>query len=241
MECRNCKHITNGKYCSNCGQPTQFPRIDFKYILQEIGSALSFKKGILFTIKELLIRPGPSIKSFILEDRNRLVKPILFIIFCSFVYAIIQELLHFEDAYFENAYDKVGSDQSAILVLFEWIRNNYGYANILMGVFMALALKILFWKYDYNLFELLILLLYLTGVGMLIYSILGIVETFSGLSLFFVSGFIVVIYTSWGIGQFFGKRNFMNYIKGLLSYLLGFFLFSFSAVILGMTIDAMIN
>ena len=149
MECPSCNHAVDGKYCSNCGRPVQPSRIDIKYILREIGSVLSFKKGILFTIKELLIRPGQSVRSFILEDRNRLVKPIIFIIFCSFIYTILQQLLHFEDAYLENAYNEIGSELASLVIL-EWIRNNYGYANILTGFFIALWLKILFRKYDYN-------------------------------------------------------------------------------------------
>lgn len=240
MECSGCNHTVDGKYCSNCGRPTQLPRIDLKYIIQEIGSVLSFKKGILFTIKELLIRPGQSVKSFLLEDRHRLVKPIIFLIFCSFIYTILQQLLHFEDTYFESVYDEIGSE-SATLVIFEWTRNNIGYANILAGIFIALWLKILFRKYDYNLFELLILLLFLTGIGMLIYAVLGIVEAFSGLRLFYVSGLIGLIYTSWAIGQFYGKKNYMNYLKALLSYLLGSVLFSISAAILGIAIDMLTN
>ncbi|MEM6298978.1 MAG: DUF3667 domain-containing protein, partial [Bacteroidota bacterium] len=55
-------------------------RIDKAYILSEISSVLNLEKGIFYTIKELLIRPGKSIRTFIHEDRTRLVKPIVFII-----------------------------------------------------------------------------------------------------------------------------------------------------------------
>ena len=240
MERPSSNHIVDGKYCSHCGRPVQPSRIDIKYIIQEIGSVLSFKKGILFTIKELLIRPGQSVRSFILEDRQRLVKPIIFVIFCSFIYTILQQLLHFEDAYLENAYNEIDSESTSIVIL-EWIRNHYGYVNILTGFFIALWLKILFRKYDYNFFELVILLLFLAGITMLIYSVFGVVEAFSGLRLFYISGLIGVIYTSWAIGQFYGKKNYMNYLKGLLSFLLGTLLFSISAATLGITIDIIIK
>ncbi|MEM1136049.1 MAG: DUF3667 domain-containing protein [Bacteroidota bacterium] len=240
MKCSSCDHIVDRNYCSNCGRPNHLLRIDIKYILHEIGSALSFKKGILFTIKELLIRPGKSVKSFILEDRNRLVKPIIFLIFCSFIYTILQQLLHFEDVYYEDVYNEINSN-SASFMIFNWVRNNYSYANILSGIFMAIWLKILFRKYDYKVFELIVLWLFIAGIGMLIYSAVGIIETFSGLRLFYVSGIIGLIYTCWAIGEFYGKRNFLNYLKALLSYVLGLLLFSVSAAILGRTIDAIIN
>ena len=240
MERPSSNHIVDGKYCSHCGRPVQPSRIDIKYIIREIGSVLSFKKGILFTIKELLIRPGQSVRSFILEDRHRLVKPIIFVIFCSFIYTILQQLLHFEDAYFENAYKEIDSE-SASMVIIEWTRNHYGYANILTGFFIAPWLKILFRKYAYNFFELVVLLLFLAGITTLIYSVFGIVEAFSGLRLFYISVSIGIIYTSWAIGQFYGKKNYMNYLKGLLSFLLGTLLFSISAATLGIVIDTMIN
>ena len=240
MESPGRNYTVDGECCSHCGRPVQPSRIDIKYIIREISSVLSFKKGILFTIKELLIRPGQSVRSFILEDRHRLVKPIIFVIFCSFIYTILQQLLHFEDAYFENAYKEIDSE-SASMVIIEWTRNHYGYANILTGFFIALWLKILFRKYAYNFFELVVLLLFLAGITTLIYSVFGIVEAFSGLRLFYVSVSIGIIYTSWAIGQFYGKKNYMNYLKGLLSFLLGTLLFSISAATLGITIDAIIN
>ena len=69
------------------------PRIDGKYIWNEISSVLNFEKGLFYTIRELLIRPGETVREFIQKDRNRLVKPIIFIIICSFIYTIIQQIL----------------------------------------------------------------------------------------------------------------------------------------------------
>ena len=62
MNCKNCNTEINKNYCPNCGQPTKLKRIDGHYILSEIGSVLNFDKGILFTIRELLLRPGQSVR-----------------------------------------------------------------------------------------------------------------------------------------------------------------------------------
>ncbi|MEO1054637.1 MAG: DUF3667 domain-containing protein [Bacteroidota bacterium] len=226
------------KYCSNCGRPVQPPRIDGKYIISEIGSVLSFKKGILYTIRELLFRPGKSIRAFILEDRYRLVKPVIFIIFCSFLYTILQQLLGFEDGYIN--YDS--ETQSTALTIFQWIQSNYGYANILMAIFMAGWIKILFRKYDYNFYEILILLFYVVGVSMLIYALFGLLETITGVNpLYFGGGLVGIIYSSWAIGQFFDGRKVFNYVKAFLSSALGLISFIVSAVLLGLIIDTVIN
>lgn len=67
--CNNCNHELTGKYCSGCGQPVQLKRIDSHYIMHEIEHVLHIEKGILFTIKELLIRPGQNIREFIKDNR----------------------------------------------------------------------------------------------------------------------------------------------------------------------------
>lgn len=234
MNCLNCDQKIRGKYCSYCGQPTELPRIDIKYIIQEIGSVLSFKKGILFTIKELLIRPGPNVKTFILEDRNRLVKPIIFVIFCSFIYTILQQLLHFEDEYVRYT---DGSIDSVTIAIFQWIQANYGYANILIAVFFAFWIKLLFRKYGYNFFEILILLCFIFGIGMLIYSFFGFMEALTHLRLFQVGGLIGFVYTLWATAQFFDVRKKMNYVKGLLAYILGLVSFAIAATAVGVLAD----
>ena len=78
--CELCETEVFGAFCSQCGRETNLKRIDGKYILSEIGSVFNFEKGILYTIRELLLRPGKNIQDFISKDRKRLVKPIVFII-----------------------------------------------------------------------------------------------------------------------------------------------------------------
>lgn len=59
---------------------------------------------------------------------------------------------------------------------FCWGKNNYGYASIIMAVFIAFWIKVFFRKYQHNFFEILILLSFLMGVGMLLFSLFGLFE-----------------------------------------------------------------
>ena len=231
--CKSCNSEITGNFCSNCGRKTVVKRIDGTYILHEIGSVLNFEKGILFTIKELTINPGKSIKTFIAEDRNRLVKPIIFLIITSLIYTILSQFFKIEDGYvnFES------TTESAITAIFNWVQNNYGYANIIMGIFIVLWLKVFFRKYHYNFFELLILLCFVMGMGMLIYALFGILEGITSIKLMQISGIIGIIYCTWSIGQFFDKRKKMSYLKAFIAYFLGMFTFSILAVALGLFID----
>ena len=234
MDCPKCNYQVDGKYCSNCGRPVELPRINGQYIQQEIGSVLSLQKGIFLTIWELLLRPGKNVRSFLREDRNRLMKPILFVIICSVVYSIAQQLLHFEDEYV-NSIPEV--KDSVILNIFEWIQRNYGYANIIIAFFIAFWTKLLFRKIGYNFFEILVLLFFVIGVGMLIYLIFGITESITNLKLFYIGGLIGVIYTAWAVVQFFGANKIVNYMKVILAYFLGILSFSISIVVLGTIIE----
>lgn len=232
-QCKKCGAELSDDFCSKCGNPKNLKRIDGGYILSEIVGVLNFDKGILYTIKELFLRPGKNIHEFIHNDRNRIVKPIIFILFCSLIFTIAQQLLNFEDGYAQPA--AVGD--SAISIIFEWIQNNYGFANILMSMFITLWIKLFFKKYNYNFFEIIILLCFVMGIGMLMYTTFGILESITKLKILQIGGITVFIYIPWAIGQFFDKNKKMNYLKALIAYLLGGLTFYFLAVILGLGID----
>ncbi|GJM35343.1 MAG: hypothetical protein DHS20C18_43440 [Saprospiraceae bacterium] len=234
-QCKKCKSELNGAFCSNCGQAAKLKRIDSQYIISEIGSILNFEKGILFTVKELLINPGQRIKEFITEDRNRLVKPIIFVIICSLVYTLVIQLFHIEDGYIKFE----GEKQSTTTLMFSWVQGNYGYANILMGVFIAFWIKVFFKKYDYNFFEIIIILCFVMGIGMLIFSVFAIFEGLTESKIMQIAGITGIAYCTWAIGQFFGKEKKVNYLKAFLAYFLGMFSFNLLIVIVGTLIDLM--
>ena len=231
--CKKCQSEVRQNYCPNCGTPLVLKRINGHYIYKEIRSVLNFDKGILYTVRELLLRPGKNIQLFILEDRSRLVKPIIFIIITSLVYTLAQQSLHFEDAYVSAG----GFDKSTVRKIFGWIQSNYGYANVLMAIFIAAWIKVFFRKYDYNFFEILILLCFVMGVGMLIYTVFGIIEGISKVQVLQTGVMLALVYTSWAIGQFFDKSKKVNNLEGFLSYLLGMISFFLGAIVLGLGID----
>lgn len=233
--CEYCKSEINGEFCSSCGRTGTLQRIDGKYLLSEIGSVLNFDKGIFYTIRELLIKPGKNVRHFIHKDRSRLVKPIVFIIVCSLTYTILQQLFNFEDGYVNYSFD----EDSASTAIFDWVTRNYGYANLLMAIFIGIWIKVLFRKHSYNFFEVLILLCFVIGMGMLIFAFFGVIDSLINLKIIDKGFFIGVMYISWGIGQFFKGNKLVNSFKGFLSYMLGLLSFSILVLIVGVVIDWM--
>lgn len=238
-KCNRCQNELNGVFCANCGHPKHLQRIDHKYILTEIGSVFNFDKGILFTIRELLLRPGSSIRKFIQEDRNHLVKPIIFLIITSLIFSVSLQLTGIEDGYINfNAYNW---DNTVLKIMFQWISKNYGYINILIAVFIALWIKILFRKYAYNYYEILILLLFIMGMVMLFYTVFGIIEGLTNWQTLQFGVNLGFMYSAWTIGQFFDSSKWINYLKGFMSYILGFISFVLAILIIGFLIDCLMS
>ena len=217
------------EFCSNCKQTVKPKRIDGHYIIHEIEHVLHFERGILYTIRELLIRPGENIKNFITENRSRLVKPVIFIIVTSLIYTLISKFFHIEEGYIKFD-DAKGSQIHSIN---NWVQSHYGYSNIIMGGFIAFWLKIFFRKYDYNFFEILILLCFILGMEMLLFSVFALFEGLTKFPLMQIAAVIVFIYFSWAVGQFFDKTKVASYAKALVSYILGMLTFGLSMGILG--------
>ena len=232
--CKKCNNEFEGNYCFNCGHPQKLERINSHYIISEIASVLNFQKGIFHTIKELLIKPGQNIRQFISEDRNRLVKPILFIIICSLTYTLFVQIFEFKDGYINFHFD---DPNSAMSLIFQWITQNYGYSNILMAVFVAIWIKMFYRKYDYNFYEILILLLFISGMQMLMFALLGALESLTKTPILTFGTYFVLIYAFWAIGQFFDKRKILNYAKAPISYFLGLITFFLAALGIGLLID----
>ncbi|RZK73313.1 MAG: DUF3667 domain-containing protein [Pedobacter sp.] len=234
MNCKNCNGLVSSKYCPECGNPIKVKRIDGHYVLHEIEHVLHFERGILYTIRELITNPGDNIKHYLSENRSRLVKPIIFIILTSLFYSIVVGLFHLEDRYIDFKDDNVKSTAS---IMFKWVQAHYGYANILMGVFIALWLKLFFRKYEYNLFELLILLCFVVGMSMLILAIFGLVEGLTHLKSLKLGGIAAIAYVTYAIGQFYNRKKISSYLKVFVAYMLGTLVLSLLILIVGLSID----
>lgn len=237
MNCINCNTKVNSKFCPDCGQPKILKRINGHYIVHEIEHVLHFERGILYTIRELITNPGLNISNYLTENRSRLVKPIIFIIVTSLIYSISNHFFHFQDGYI-NYLDNQKNSTAAI---FRWVQGNLGYSNIIMGTFIALWTKLFFRKHKYNIFEILILLCFVIGMGMLIYSIFGIIQELTHLNLKLFAEIIGFIYTTWAIGQFYDKRKTSSYIKAFFAYILGMLTFALAVIIIGTLTDLIIK
>lgn len=236
--CKTCGSTITENFCGQCGQPAKLKRIDAHYISHEIQHLLHFEKGFLHTVKELLVRPGQSIKEHITVNRNKHIKPIPFLIFTSLLYTLISHYFHLNEIFKAQGPEAAALSKSSISTLFTWVEGHYGYANIMMGGLIALWIKVFFRKYQYNLFEITILLCFVMGEGMLLLSVATILAgLLNNPFLFNVVGFIIWLYAAWAIGQFFENRKLGGYFKALVAYGLGNISFYLVLIIIGVLYD----
>ncbi len=235
--CKNCNSKISGNFCSNCGQPSLLRRIDGRYIRDEIGHILHFDKGIFYTIKELFIRPGKNVREFLTDNRNRLVKPIFFIIVTSLIYTVINHYFGIEEQYIQQS----GLENTTIGKIIKWMQEHYGYGNILMGIFIAFFIKLFFRKSKYNFYEILILLCFVMGIAMLIYSFFALLQGVFNISLFQIGGLFAFTYTTFAIADFYDRTKVKNYFKAFAAYMIGMICSFVALIAIGLIIDLIIK
>ena len=234
-KCYRCEATLTDEFCAKCGHPAEQPRLTGAYLASELASSFNLERGFFYTIREMILRPGVATRGFVLNDRTRLVKPIIFVIVCSFIYTFGQQLFGFEDGYIVYG----DSEPTTTLAIFTWISNNYGYANTGLALFTAVWVRLCFSRYGHTIFEILVMLCYVIGMIMLFMTVIGIVQVTTGLPIFQLGAIGTFVYAPWAIAQFFDKSRIWNYPIAFLCNIAGLLSAVFFVLLLGNTIDAL--
>ena len=90
ITCKNCNQTFKGHYCNNCGQPADTHKINAHFLWHDIQHGLlHFDNGIPYSIKQLFIRPGHSIREFIEGKRVRHFKPLSLVAVLGALYGFL--------------------------------------------------------------------------------------------------------------------------------------------------------
>jgi hypothetical protein len=107
----------------------------------------------------------------------------------------------------------------------------------MMGILIAFWVKIFFRKYTYNLIEILVLLCYVMGMGMVIFSVFSIVEGLTYYHTVNIASVVGFIYCAWAIAHFYDGKKIINYLKSFGAYMFGFITFYLLMILVGALID----
>jgi len=95
--CINCRRAVadpDQKFCPACGQPAPAHRIDWHFLGHELEhSVLHMDRGILYSLKELMLRPGHLIRGYLEGRRATQVKPLLLLMISAAAVVLLGKYL----------------------------------------------------------------------------------------------------------------------------------------------------
>lgn len=255
MECKNCGNIANETYCSNCAQSTKVDRINLKSLLNELSDSIfQVNRGFLYTIKELFIRPGHSIREYLQGKRRNHFKPIAFLFTLSTIYFLLSRHIDFDTllGYFAEGFSAGDSDLSKESVdyteskrmvgILNWLADNYAYATLLLLPLYSFASYISFHGIKYNYLEHIALNAYISGLQTILYIVFFTLFIFidvyylEALPLLFSMG-----YTFWVFRQFFIELSISSLVlRTILTYMF-YSMFTFGFVLVFSLISMIIR
>lgn len=96
-KCANCARVMDGpeqKFCPACGQPTPAHRIDWHFLGHELEhSVLHMDRGVLYSLKELMLRPGHLMRGYLEGQRAKQVKPLLLLMITAAAVVLLGKYL----------------------------------------------------------------------------------------------------------------------------------------------------
>ena len=170
--CKNCNHQFDGNFCNLCGQAADTHKLSPHFILHDLQHGLfHFDNGIFYTVKQLLTRPGHTIKEFINGKRVRHFKPLSLVIVLATLYGL---LYHY---FIGNLFDVEPTDAGKnVIGIYEkfirWLTDHFAYAALIVILSTTISSYLVFKKQGYNLVEHLVLNTYYMGLILVIALIL---------------------------------------------------------------------
>ncbi|WP_433830828.1 DUF3667 domain-containing protein [Flavobacterium anhuiense] len=146
--CKNCHQIFKGHYCNNCGQPAETHKINAHFLWHDIQHGLlHFDKGITYSIKQLITRPGNSVREFIEGKRVRHFKPLSLVVVLAALYGVLYHFFHI------NMFPDSENDTINYTEFNEWVATHYSWVTIATIPIYTIGTYIVFRKQGYNYFE----------------------------------------------------------------------------------------
>lgn len=168
--CLNCATPLTDKFCSHCGQPASTHRLDLRHLLHEIPHSIwHVDKGLFYTLRELLRRPGATILGYMRGQRTQHFAPLSLLLLVTGVASFLALKLHIG----ERAQEALSPDAAAELRAAhthgsEAVLHYMGWLYLVAAPFVALFARRVLRRSGLNLAETLVAVLYITAAGNLL-------------------------------------------------------------------------
>ncbi|MCW5921977.1 MAG: DUF3667 domain-containing protein [Saprospiraceae bacterium] len=231
--CKNCAHEFEGKFCPQCGQKAKTKRITTKQVFKEARERLfHYDQGFFYTMKEMLVRPGHSVREYLEGKRVRHFKPLKFLFWSAAINFLIFHYIGLDKELMQKLSDQQqGSHpigQRLSQKVFQVLSDHPALMLFCMIPFIAFWSWLLFRRRGYNYAEHFVLNTFLMGeltmasvVTLPISKFLSSVSTTAWPMTLF-SLMLWVVYFGWAYSQLLQHRKIGVWLKGGLSILLGY-------------------
>ena len=168
--CKNCGHRFEGKFCNNCGQTAETERIDFHFLKHEMPhSFFHIDAGLMYTSKQLFIRPGHAIREYLEGKRVKHIKPLSFILILAGFYILLSHLFHIN---LFNISIESGKGESSSFNLNEWFLAHFGWVTLALIPLYTVGTAVCFPGKGYNFVEYLVLNIFKAGQRLIVQIVL---------------------------------------------------------------------
>jgi len=161
MECKNCNTIFEGNYCNNCGQKASEERFNIlNFPAKFLHGFYHVHSGLLFTIRELFIRPGETLRGYISGKRVKYFNPFTYLLLISLVGGFLYKWSgvpeHFNDIFLASG-DTI-----------RFTGKYFSYRMLLTIPAYAIMCNIIYRSFKYNIAEHLIINTFLISQSMVV-------------------------------------------------------------------------
>jgi hypothetical protein len=204
--CKNCGNSFIGNYCNICGQKANTFKLNYREFILDSLNAFNFEKGLLYTFKELTLRPGVTIREYIKGKRQYHYGPLQYLLITLAIATALSLFFKISLEPITNDLNKVAefTFKNSVISFFLVFFNKYLEVSLLGVIpFISFYSKRIYRLSRLNYTEHLVLNLYIFGHIVAIYIILTPLNTLSN-GLFFLAFFICAIpYLIWSYYRFF--------------------------------------
>lgn len=153
--CKNCAAEFDSKFCPYCGQKAKTGRITINQVVKDLqNQVVHIEQGFLFTVRELVLRPGIMVRDYLAGKRVKHVKPVKFLVWATAISFLVVKLLGFQEYIInqvkaqQNLQDNTPALER-VQKMSDWINAHPSVIMLFTVPFIGLASWLLFRKRGY--------------------------------------------------------------------------------------------
>ena len=144
--CNNCHHDFTGNFCPVCSQKAGMGRIGWSSVRQGVMDIWGLgTRSLLYTIWQLLMRPGHIIGDYIDGKRQVSFPPVKMLFIVAVIYSMVFYWFIPNVLRIQVAEPAVNEEQLKALATFStWIKNNFSWYSLIMALLAVLPTWVFF-------------------------------------------------------------------------------------------------